>query len=162
MNSTTQSWEATFRTHARTHTHTHTPVLSCLSTAEKRSRGPPYMEEAKKESSASAAVSCYTGLHLCTARPPLLQNHFWHFLHFTALLCSSIGFALSIKHLCLFLSLGLLNFLPHSVHITQLYSVKAVVPAELVAFSGMFSGLFSGLDSLQAGVLCLNWSCCVD
>ena len=46
-------------------------------------------------------------LYLCTARPPLLQNHLLHIWHCTDPFCSLTGFSLSLLHLVL--SLSLLN-----------------------------------------------------
>ena len=57
-------------------------------------------------------------MHLWTARPPLLLNHLLQWLHRTAPLWSSMELILSLLHLCLFMSPGLLKHLPHSLHCT--------------------------------------------
>ena len=46
------------------------------------------------------------GLHVWTARPPLLLNHFLQVWHWAAPLCSLTCLFLSLRHLCLFLSLS--------------------------------------------------------
>ena len=89
--------------------------------------------ESKTESSSFAGVSVsgsLLSLHLSTASSPLLQNYFWHLLYCKAPLCSFTGFALSAKHLLLFLSLFLRKVLPHSLHSTVTFS--ACIDAPLI------------------------------
>ena len=77
---------------ARTLRSTDTRILSCQSTAKSDHAALLRLEGASKAESSSVACVSVSGsllsLHLCTASPPLLLNHFWHALHCKAPLCS--------------------------------------------------------------------------
>ena len=60
------------------------------------------------------------GLHLCTFRPPLLQNQQLQFGNCTAPCCSCTSFCRSAVHLCLFLPLSLRKYLLHTRHCIKL------------------------------------------
>ena len=62
------------------------------------------------------------------AKPPLLLNHFLQAWHWEAPICSLMAFLLSLKHLCLFLSLALQNFLKHTLHTTSLAATGVSLP----------------------------------
>ena len=103
-------WNMLMLQNTNSFAHTHTsPVLSVTTKSGKVAL--LRLEGASKAQSSSIAGVSVNGsllsLHLCTASSPLLQNHFWHLQHCKTLLCSFTGFALSAKHLCLFLSLVL-------------------------------------------------------
>ena len=97
------------------------PVLSCCSTAVKRSCLP---QRGNKSHSQHGLMMRFRyqlyGTHRCTTNPPLLWNHLLHCRHWIAPCCSLIGFLLSSTHLRLALSLSLLKFLEHSSHATSL------------------------------------------
>ena len=60
------------------------PVLSCFSTAVKRSLDPIKGEQSQ--------CACYPPLwHQCTARPPRLRNHLIYWWHWAAPLCSLLS-----------------------------------------------------------------------
>ena len=95
------------RTPPPPHTHTHTLFLPIIGHVA------PMNGVAEINHSVAPRDS---GVHLWTAKPPLLLIHLLHLRHCIAPFCCCIGFYLSDLHLCLFKSPGLLKLLPHSLH----------------------------------------------
>ena len=128
------------RTYARTRTRTHTyPFLffSCRETAtrpsvrrEQKGKGPCDYGCPERRS------------YLCITAPPWLKSHRPQALHCTDPLCWCADFALSSRHLCLALSLCLLNQRSHTWHCTGLGGCKRPCAARLAL--SLVGGLGSG------------------
>jgi hypothetical protein len=92
----------------RTYTHTHVSCPALLIVAVETVTQAPIGQQSKS--------SLCLGLHMCTARPPLLRNQVLHAWHWMAPLCLCTDFLLSLRHLCLLWLLSLLNVLEQTSH----------------------------------------------
>ena len=110
-------------THMHTHTCTHAYIFSPESTNTNNwSHDPPRLWEGGNCRFLALTILFNSFAFVYSkAAPPLLLSHLPHLLHWMTPFCSCTGFSLSLspRHLCLFKSLGILNFIWHSPHCTS-------------------------------------------
>ena len=139
------------KTHACTHTHA--PVLSCPVLLYNCHYMATFHPSGGTKLNALSLECHDPGLHVWTARSPLLKNHLLQTIHWAAPRCSRTGFSLSLLHLCRFLSLPRLYFLEHTSQVTSHVSTdswSAALSSTLLSRPNLHVALHPALDAVAS------------